>query len=124
MSQTPDASRRRRESVLDLYNLALAAFMFVSPWLFALTRENARLDLWLSSVAVAVVAIAAILTYANWKEWLNVLLGAWLIVSPWLLGFAHTTGMHISIAGGIVVAFLALTELIVVYDPPADSPAT
>jgi hypothetical protein len=108
----------RRESFMDVYNLALAAFLFVSPWLFALTRGEARADIWISSAAIALTAIAAMLTYANWKEWLNVLLGAWLIGSPWVLGFAHTRAMHFSIAIGCAVVFMALVELLVVNYPP------
>lgn len=109
------------DSVLDVYNLFFAAFLFVSPWLFAYAQENARLDIWVSSAAIGVTAIAAILAYANWKEWLNVLLAAWLIVSPWLLGFAHTRAMHFSIGIGLAVAFVAVVELLVVNLRPTDN---
>jgi SPW repeat len=104
-----------RQSVIDLYTLFFAAVLFASPWLFTLSRENVRIDLWASSVAIAVIAVAAIIAYANWKEWLNVFLGAWLILSPWILGFTHTSAMHVSITIGAVVAYLALAELILVY---------
>jgi SPW repeat len=111
----------RSESVLDVYNLCFAAFLFASPWLFAFASRNGKLDDWISSAAVAAIAIAAIVGYANWKEWLNILLGAWLIVSPWVLGFAHTKAMHFSIATGILVAFMATIELILVNFPPETS---
>jgi len=65
--------------------------------------------------------LAAIIGYANWKEWLTVLLGAWLIVSPWMLGFAHTKAMHFSIATGVLVAFMAAIELLLVNYPPENS---
>jgi hypothetical protein len=32
-------SKRRREAVLDLYNILLAAFLFITPWLFGYPRE-------------------------------------------------------------------------------------
>ena len=110
----------RSESIIDVYNLSLAAFLFASPWLFAYAQRSARIDIWLSSAAVALTAIAAILAYANWKEWANVLLGAWLVVSPWLLGFTHTRAMHFSIGIGLAVAFMALVELLVVNLGPTD----
>ena len=44
------------------------------------------------------------------------LLGLWLIVSPWVLGFAHTRAMHFSIGVGATVTFLAALELWLVYD--------
>jgi hypothetical protein len=111
----------RSESVLDVYNLCFAAFLFASPWLFAFASRNGKVDDWISSAAVAAIAIAAIVGYANWKEWLNILLGAWLVVSPWVLGFAHTKAMHFSIATGILVAFMATIELILVNFPPETS---
>jgi hypothetical protein len=51
-----------------------------------------------------------------WTEWINLLLGFWLIASPWVLGFAHTRAMHVSIGVGVVVAFLAALEIWLVYD--------
>ena len=115
-------SKWRSESILDLYNLSFAALLFVFSWLFASAQENAMIDFLVSSAAVAVTAISAILAYANWKEWLNVLLGAWLIVSPWVLGFAHTRAMHFSIGIRIAIAFMAMVELLVVNYPPTATP--
>ena len=63
-------SKWRSESILDSYNLSFAVFLFVSPWLFSYAQENAKIGILISSAAVAVTAISAILAYANWKEWL------------------------------------------------------
>ncbi len=106
----------RRESVLDLYNLLLAMFLFVSPWLSARANGTAAMDLRASGAAIAVLSLAAMVAFANWEEWINLLLGIWLIVSPWVLGFAHTSAMHFSIGVGAAVAFLAALELWLVYD--------
>jgi hypothetical protein len=106
----------RREAMLDFYNLFLALVLFVSPWLFALQNATARLDLWVSGALIAVISLAAIAAYANWEEWTNLLLGAWLVVSPWVVGFAHTRAMHFSIGIGAAVAFLAALELWLRYD--------
>ena len=64
---------------------------------FCLRHENARLDLWASGAAIAAISIAAIVAFSKWEEWLNLLLGLWLIGSPWVLGFTHTRAMHVSI---------------------------
>lgn len=106
----------RRESVLDLYILLLAAVLFASPWLFRLTNGIGKVDLLASGAVIAVISLAAIVAYADWEEWANLLLGVWLIGSPWLLGFAHTRAMHFSIGIGLVVAFLAALELWLRYD--------
>jgi len=108
--------RWRRESALDLYNLVLAAVLLASPWLFTLTNRAGTIDLRASGAAVAVISIAAIVAYASWEEWANVLVGLWLIGSPWILGFAHTRAMHFSIGLGAIVTFMALLELWLVYE--------
>ena len=107
---------QERESVLDLYNLFLAAVLFISPWLFKLTNGPGKVDLWVTSAVIGVISFAAIIAYRDWEEWLNVLLGLWLIASPWLLGFSHTRAMHLSIGIGVVVAFLALLDLFLHYE--------
>ena len=114
----------RRESVLDLYNVLLALFLIGTPWLFAYTNADARIDIWASGAAIAVVSVATFVAFSNWEEWVNFLLGVWLIVSPWALGFAHTKAMHYSIGIGAVVAFLAALELWLVYDASKQRPVS
>ena len=106
----------RRESALDLYKLLLAMFLLISPWLFARANGTAAADLWASGALLAILSLAAMVAFANWEEWINLLLGLWLIVSPWVLGFAHTRAMHFSIGVGAAVTFLAALELWLVYD--------
>lgn len=105
-----------RERVLDLYNLLLAMLLFASPWLVARANGAAAMDLWASSAAIGIISLAAIVAFANWEEWANLALGIWLIVSPWVLGFAHTSAMHFSIGVGVAVAFFAALELWLLYD--------
>ena len=107
---------RRRESALDLYALVCGVFLLSAPWLFGFVRPLGRLDAELVGAAVIVLSVTAIFVFADWEEWLKVLLGAWLIAAPWALGFAHTSAMHVSIACGVIVTFLALLELWVVHD--------
>ncbi|RZN11648.1 hypothetical protein CWO91_07620 [Bradyrhizobium genosp. SA-3] len=107
---------QERETVPDVYNLFLAAVLFISPWLFKLTISQGKIDLWVTSAIIGILSLAAIIAYRDWEEWLNVLMGIWLIVSPWLLGFPHTRAMHLSIGFGIVIVFLALLDLFLHYD--------
>jgi hypothetical protein len=102
---------RRRESILDAYNLVLGLFLLLSPWLFAFVHRTASADIWVSAALIVIVSIAAIVAFSEWDEWVNLALGIWLIVSPWVLGFPHTKAMHVSIAAGIAVAYLAFLEL-------------
>lgn len=114
----------RRESALDMYNLALAAILLISPWLFTLTNTTAKIDLWASSLAVILISVAAIVAFAKWEEWANLVLGIWLIASPWILGFAHTRAMHFGIGIGLAITFLAAIELFLLYDTDQEHQAT
>lgn len=108
----------RRVSVLDGYAAAFGLFLFVSPWLFAFVSEKVRIEVWAAGAAVTAVAIMAIVAFSEWEEWLNLLLGVWLVISPWVIGFLHTKAMHVSILIGAMVAFLAALELwLTHYDP-------
>ena len=74
--------------------------------------------------AIAILSLAAMVAFSVWEEWANLLVGCWLIVSPWLLGFAHTRAMHFSIVAGAVVAFMAVLELWLEYEKTHFGPAS
>ena len=79
-----------RETVLDLYNLLLAALLFVSPWLFRLTNGSGKMDLWATGAVIAVISLAAMIAagmlrlrllarHGPWNAFL-IAAGAYLIV--------------------------------------------
>lgn len=112
----------RRVSALDCYAVAFGLFLFASPWLFAYVSEKVRIEVWAAGAAVAAISIAAVVAFSEWEEWVNLLLGAWLVISPWVIGFVHTRAMHVSILIGAMIAFLAALELwITHYEPDCGS---
>ena len=96
--------------------MLLALILFGAPWFFAHASRTADLDLRLSSAAIIILSLAAIIAFSAWEEWINFALGLWLVASPWLLGFAHTRAMHFSIGIGVAIAFLAALELWLRYE--------
>ncbi|MEC9481931.1 MAG: SPW repeat protein [Halomonas sp.] len=47
-----------------------------------------------------------------WREWLMLLLGAWMIVSPYVLGFADSAAvMWSAVISGLILMALALAEI-------------
>jgi hypothetical protein len=76
-------------------------------------QEGARIDLWASGAAIAAMSVAAIIAFSDWEEWTKLLIGFWLMVSPWMLGFAHTGAMHVGIWVG------AALELWLVHFEPS-----
>jgi hypothetical protein len=107
--------KRRRESILDVYNLVVGLFLVASPLFVAYVNNVGRDDIWLSGAIVVLTSIAAIVVFSDWEEWINLALGLWLIASPWVLGFAHTKAMHISMFAGIIVTYFAALELWLIH---------
>ncbi len=104
-------------TALDLYTLACGLFLIGAPWLFGFVRTAGRIDSEVVGTAMIALSFAGLLAFADWEGWLKVALGLWLIAAPWLLGFVHTSAMHVSIAIGIPVTFLSLLELWLAHDP-------
>jgi SPW repeat-containing protein len=81
----------------DWTNLVFGLWVFASPWALQHpmitgasegAASGAMWNLWIVGVAVATLALIALFAFQAWEEWVNVTLGAWLLVSPWLLGFS------------------------------------
>ncbi|NOV16101.1 hypothetical protein E5S70_08380 [Ensifer adhaerens] len=73
----------------DWCNLALAVCLFLSPWVIGYSMETVPAwNAWIVGLALAVLAYATLSVFAEWEEWANLALGAWLVVSPWVLGYA------------------------------------
>src|SRR6266404_8531669 len=95
----------------DVANLILGAILFFSPWMFGFGAGMASQNAYIAGIVVAVLAIAAIAAFAVWEEWLNLIVGLWVLVSPWVLGFQGTTAMSVHVIIGAAVAILAAIEL-------------
>jgi hypothetical protein len=95
----------------DVGNLILGGILFISPWLFSFPAGVQSQNAFIAGIIIVVLSIAALAAFAVWEEWLNLIVGLWLIVSPWVLHFSGTTAMRVDVAIGIIVAVLAAVEL-------------
>jgi hypothetical protein len=95
----------------DVANLILGAVLFLSPWIFGFDAGIASQNAYISGLAIAVLAIAALAAFAVWEEWLNLVVGLWALVSPWVFGFQGTRAMTVHVIIGAAVAILAAIEL-------------
>jgi hypothetical protein len=96
----------------DVANLILGAFLFFSPWIFGYAGSTAAENANIVGVIIAVLAVAALAAFAIWEEWLNLIVGLWTLVSPWVLGFQATTkATTVCVVVGILVAVLAAVEI-------------
>jgi hypothetical protein len=106
---------QRQLAILEIYQLALAVFLFVSPWLFAFAHGTLRIDTWICAGIVVALSAATLIAFREWEEWIACVLGFWIAASPWVLGFQHTGAMFINLFVGILIAYLALLELWLIH---------
>jgi hypothetical protein len=94
----------------DLANLVLAICLFISPWFVGFAAETMpSWNAWIVGVMLCGLAIAALSAFAEWEEWVNLVLGLWLIASPWLLSFAtNVNAMWTSLVLGLLVVVVSL----------------
>ena len=52
----------------------------------------------ISGATVMLLSLAALIAFGDWEEWAALVMGLWLVVSPWVLGFPHAAAMKIHIA--------------------------
>lgn len=102
-----------KESGVDVISLVLAVFLFLTPWIFGSVPDTtAAANAWISAVIIGGLAVAALTKFAEWEEWVSLVLGLWVIVSPWALGFAaQTAAKSAHVIVGLIVAILAAIKL-------------
>jgi hypothetical protein len=112
---------RKTEAFIDVINLVLGGFLFLSPWIFGFTSDLGWHTSWMAGTAISIIAISSIgdllgsvsiSDFFETEEWLTLAIGVWLAVCPWLLGFhGDTKAMQVHFAVGLVVATIAAVEL-------------
>ena len=107
----------KNERVCDVLNLILGAFLFFAAWIFGFAAGAQTQNAMICGIIIAVLSIAALAAFMEWEEWLNLVVGLWVLVSPWILGFANTTAMEVHLIVGILVAVIAAVELWMMHRP-------
>jgi hypothetical protein len=113
----------RENNWQDWVNLILAAWLFISPWVLGFAhQQRPSWNAWIVGIVVVVLSIAALTQLQLWEEWVNLLLGAWLFISPWALGFSGsaTVSWNAWIIGGLIF-LIAACELSSVRQIPRRS---
>jgi SPW repeat len=100
----------------DWANFLLGLWVFGSPWLLEhlMVKEMpgggilGMWNVWLVGLGVSIIATVALYAFNAWEEWVNLALGAWLLVSPWALGFSKSRAlMWNAVIFGALVLVLA-----------------
>ena len=113
--------QHRNEAYIDWINLLLGIALLISPFLMGFATGTPMTNAVIAGIVIAALAIAALVSFAVWEEWLNLLLGLWVLISPWVLGFTGmTSAFQTHVVIGVAVAVLAAIELWLVqrHHPP------
>lgn len=103
-----------RDKWPDWLNMALGVWLFVAGLFPAARLTSAGAwDHYIVGLAIAIVAGVAISRPHKWEEWINLILGLWVFLAPFLLGFwefGWPLWNHLFV--GVAVASLALWTLV------------
>jgi hypothetical protein len=100
----------------DIANFLLGVWLVGSPWVLGYADQTAAA--WNASViglAIALVAASTLVASRVWEQRITAGLGAWLVVSPYILGFAtvQAASWNHFVVGVLVVGltlWAAITE--------------
>jgi hypothetical protein len=92
-------------------NLLLGIWVFVSPWVYGAAGNPNAWNSWILGALVAIFALIRLGNPAGARgiAWVNMILGAWLFVSPWVYGYTGNTGRFInSLCAGVIIFALSI----------------
>jgi SPW repeat len=96
----------------DWSSWALGIWLLLSPYALFFDQERPALENALAVGALIIVAeLVELSIFRDWEEWINVVLGAWLAASPWVLGIVSSAAKWNFVIVGVLVLALALYEL-------------
>lgn len=99
----------RKQRWQDWVNLVLGVWLFLSPWFGIGVGAGAAWNSWIFGAVIAVMSVWALSNPQRWEEWVNLVVGVWVLIAPFVLLFTAQTGAtwnHIIV--GIVVAVDAI----------------
>ena len=98
--------------------LVLGVYVLGSPWFIPLFLRGSVLDFasawshYLAGAAAIIVAALAMLSFRLWKVWVEALIGLWIAIAPWVLGFTSSRIFTWnSVFMGIVLIAISLGSL-------------
>jgi hypothetical protein len=103
----------KRELWQDWVNLVLGIWLFIAPFVgIGAAHDAAIWNSYVCGILVAVFSWAALVRPQRWEEWLNLVVGIWLIIAPFALQFTDRPGaMWNQIIVGVIIGADALLAM-------------
>ena len=93
-------------------NLIVGIWLFLSPLIFRFFHwaDMDTMNFLVMGVAIAAVAVLAKYMHALWEDWVTLILGVWMVISPWLMGFTDNKVAFVdAVIAGLFVVGIALS---------------
>lgn len=110
-------NHKERWTTVDTISIIVAGLLILSPWMFRYT--DSAVATWsaiLTGILLVAIIVTRVLTERDWQDKVDLALGIWACVAPWVLGFSavsNAAGMHVT--AGLVVAVMAAIHLWIHY---------
>ena len=113
--------RGGEKNVQDWINLVCGALLFVSPWVLRFSGDAmAARAAWIGGVIIFAMGLVALMQFAEWEEWIALIVGALVVIAPWALGFAAIqAAMWSCVVLGVIVVLSSISEIWAVHHPTA-----
>jgi SPW repeat len=99
----------------DGISLLAGLWIFFAPWVLGSHAGALVGNYIVPGILITFGAISGLAEFRSWKEWANILLGIWLLITPWFLHFRGGTALSWSavVSGAVVIvcACWALSEV-------------
>ncbi len=94
----------------DPVNAVLGAWLILSPWALGFSGSVPAMgNFVIVGVLLLATAVGAIFLPRAWEEWTESALGLWLVISPWIVGYAAVDSAKANaILTGLVILTLSL----------------
>ena len=113
-------ARNQNTKVLDVHRswedwagMALGLVVLVSPWIAEqASQSTAVTNAAITGIVLVLLAGLEMMRLYRWHEFATFLAGAWLFVSPYVLGYATLRPLGtLHLALGAIIALLAMLEI-------------
>jgi uncharacterized membrane protein HdeD (DUF308 family) len=113
--------RAGQKNVQDWINLICGVLLFISPWALGFAGDlMAARTAWVGGVIFFLLGAAALAQFAEWEEWVALIVGVLLVLAPWVLGFAAIhAAMWSCVVLGVIVILSSVSEIWAVHHPAA-----
>ncbi len=103
---TTDTPAARSATVIALL---AGIWLFVSPWVYGAAASPSAWNSWIVGALIFIFAATRLNRPLTGVSWVNVILGVWTFISPWIYGYVGNSGRFInSLCVGVIVFVVAL----------------